>query len=208
MFQLLLLTAQRRDEVGGLEWSELDLDKRLWAMPRHKAKNDREHEVHLSALAMEIVERLPAIGEEPRFVFTTTGETHVSGYSKSKERLDRHMLEQMHAELSIAGRDPERAAIEKWNLHDLRRTAATGMARLNIQPHVVDRILNHVSGTIRGVAAVYNRHAYIEERKAALETWGRYVENLVRPQAANIVQIAGVRLTRTGTSRDLSSIVE
>jgi integrase len=71
-----------------------------------------------------------------------------------------------------------------WTLHDLRRTAATRMAKLNVPPHVVDRILNHVSGTIRGVAAVYNRHGYLEERKAALEGWGRHVEDLVRPAPA------------------------
>lgn len=101
-----------------------------------------------------------------------------------------HMLELLRAELVEAGKHPERRGVGKWILHDLRRTAATGMARLNIAPHVVDRILNHVSGTIRGVAAVYNRHAYIEERKAALEAWSRYVESLVGSSPANVVHIA------------------
>jgi integrase len=63
-------------------------------------------------------------------------------------------------------------AIPKWTLHDLRRTAATGMARLNFPPHVVEKVLNHASGTIRGVAAVYNRFAYLDERRSALEAWG------------------------------------
>ena len=79
------------------------------------------------------------------------------------------------------------APIPHWILHDLRRTAATGMARLNITPHVVDKVLNHVSGTIRGVAAVYNRFEYLQERRAALEAWGRYVGDLVTPTAANVV---------------------
>lgn len=103
------------------------------------------------------------------------------------------MLDVLRAELIKAGRDAETAAIREWIFHDLRRTAATGMARLNIAPHVVDRILNHVSGTIRGVAAVYNRHAYIDERKAALDTWGRYIENLIRPGSENVVPIATFR---------------
>jgi integrase len=183
LFKLLLLTAQRRDEVGTMEWSELDLDKRLWAIPRQKAKNDRAHEVYLSELAIEILEGLPKIGSEPRFVFSTNGRP-VSGFSRAKAALDQRML----VELREMKESPN-AEIEPWILHDLRRTAATGMARLNIAPHVVDRILNHVSGTIRGVAAVYNRHAYLEERRAALEAWGRYIESLVRPTASNVVEI-------------------
>jgi len=117
-------------------------------------------------------------------VFTTTGESAPSGFSKAKERVHARMLELLRGELA---EDREEAAIGEWTLHDLRRTATTGMARLNIAPHVVDRILNHVSGTIRGVAAVYNRHAYLDERKAALDAWGRYVERLVRPRPGNVI---------------------
>jgi hypothetical protein len=85
------------------------------------------------------------------------------------------MLKAKQAEL----RTHKGVTIPGWTLHDLRRTAATGMARLNFPPHVVDKVLNHVSGTIRGVAAIYNRFEYIEERRAALETWGSYVGDLV-----------------------------
>jgi integrase len=178
MFKLLLLTAQRRDEVGGMEWSEIVFDSCLWTVPREKAKNDRTHEVHLSQPAVEIIDELPRVsrqrsdgaGPEPSpYVFTTNGARPVSGFSKAKARLDRHMVQLLRAEFEQAGMDPKKAKIEGWILHDLRRTATTGMARLNIAPHLVDRILNHVSGTISGVAAVYNRHAYLEERKAALE---------------------------------------
>jgi integrase len=79
--------------------------------------------------------------------------------------------------------------IPHWTLHDLRRTAATGMAQLNIAPHVVDKVLNHVSGTIRGVAAVYNRFEYMEERRAALEAWGRHVGNLISPVPGKVVAL-------------------
>jgi integrase len=202
MFKLLLLTAQRRDEVGGMEWSEIALDKDLWTIPRDRAKNDRAHEVYLSPLAVKIINELPKIlrpqsddgaSEASPYVLTTIGVRPVSGFSKAKTRLDEHMLQLLRAEFEKAGTDPEKAKIEGWILHDLRRTAATGMARLNIAPHVVDRILNHVSGTIHGVAAVYNRHAYLEERKAALEEWGRYVESLVRPTSANLGRLTAVR---------------
>jgi integrase len=191
MYKLLLLTAQRHDEVGTMERPEIDLDRRVWTIPREKAKNDRTHEVHLSALAVEILESLPRIGDS--FVLTTTGEHSASGFSKSKERLDQHMLDLLRADLIETGKDPDQAAIDDWILHDLRRTAATGMARLNIPPHVVDKILNHVSGSIRGVAAVYNRHAYLDERRAALEAWARHVERIVRPTSPNIVPLSAVR---------------
>lgn len=203
MFKLLLVTAQRRSEVGGLRWSELKIADRQWVIPRERAKNDREHVVHLSDLAAEIIETLPRFAHERNggegksagrdFAFTTTGERPVSGISRAKERLDKRMLDLLRAELAEAGEDAKEAAVGEWTLHDLRRTAATGMAKLNIAPHVVDRILNHVSGTIRGVAAVYNRHAYLDERRAALDAWSRYVERLVRPTAENLVQLAAAR---------------
>src|SRR4029078_12900062 len=87
--------------------------------------------------------------------------------------------------LNIPGK-PLPAEIEPWTVHDLRRTGATGMARLNIAPHVVDKILNHVSGSIHGVAAVYNRFEYLGTRRAALEAWGRHIDNLLSLQRSNI----------------------
>jgi integrase len=125
-------------------------------------------------MAAEIIEELPKIGSDPKFVFTTNEKRPVSGFSRPKVRLN------------------AKAGIEGWILHDLRRTAATGMARLNIPPHVVDKILNHSVGAIRGVAAIYNRASYIEERKAALEAWGRYVESLVRPSPTNVIPLLAV----------------
>jgi len=175
LFQLLLLTAQRRDEVGGMRWSELDLERRIWTVPGERTKNDKVHMVHLSDLAIEIIEQLPQIGDSD-LVFTTNEKTPVSGFSKAKSRVDKLMG------------DPS-----EWILHDLRRTAASGVARLGVAPHVVDKILNHTAGTIRGVAAVYNRFEYLPERKAALEAWGRFVETLIRPTRSNVVELAAAR---------------
>jgi integrase len=117
---------------------------------------------------------VPRVGSDP--VFTTNGRP-VSGFSHWKSRLDVAMFNIKSDEVG-----DKAEVIPHWILHDLRRTAATGMARLNIPPHVVDRVLNHTSGTIRGVAAVYNRFEYLDERGAALDAWGRYVVNLVTPQ--------------------------
>ena len=179
LFKLLLLTAQRRDEVASMEWEEVDLKVGVWNIPKTKAKNGVGHEVQLSREAIVILNALPRIAG--KFVFSTNLRSPVSGFSRGKQRLD--AIINSHAERSL---DP-------WTLHDLRRSATTGMAAMKIPPYVVDRILNHTSGIIRGVAAVYNRHQYGEERRDALEAWGRSVEAIVtgRP-AGNVVALARV----------------
>jgi len=93
------------------------------------------------------------------------------------------------------GDDPDKVEAPKhWTLHDLRRTAASGMAGLGIAPHVVEAVLNHKSGSIKGVSAVYNRYNYAEEKRAALEAWGRYLETLISgAPAANVVELAKAR---------------
>jgi integrase len=163
--QLLIITAQRRDEVGGMRRSELDLEGRRWALPKERTKNGIAHDVHLSDLAVGILSALPNLGD---IVFTTTGATAPSGYSHAKARLDRF----------IAGHNGGQR-IPHWTLHDIRRSTTSGLARLGVAPHVADRILNHASGTIRGVAAVYNRYQYLPERQAALELWSDHIRRLV-----------------------------
>jgi integrase len=187
IFKLLLLTGQRRNEVGGMRWTELDVDKRTWTLPRSRAKSDRGHEVHLSESAIDLLRSLARVTSgvgKLDFVFSVTGTTAVSGFGNAKRRLDAVMLAAKHHEIG-----PKAEGIPNWTLHDLRRTAATGMAKLNIPPHVVDKVLNHVSGTIRGVAAVYNRFEYLDERRAALEAWGQYVVGLAKPPPANVIKI-------------------
>ena len=159
--KLLILTAQRRDEVAGMTWSELDLDRGTWTIGAERAKNGQAHTVHLSPAAQAILEKIPQRLDSD-FVFTTTGTSAVSGFSKAKARLD------------------QLSAVNEWRLHDLRRTAATMMAeRLELSHVVVDRILNHRSGAIRGVAAVYQRGEYLKEREHALGRWGEFVQKLV-----------------------------
>jgi integrase len=200
LLQLLLLTAQRRDEVAGMEWGEVDFKKATWSVPRHRVKGKRAHEVSLSEATIAILLALPRVSD--RFVFTTTGKTPISGYSRAKRRLDKEMEKARRARLNLPPDDvayrkvlgisvnkPLPVEIPPWTIHDLRRTAATGMACLNIPPHVVDKVLDHVSGKIRGVAAVYNRFEYLEERHAALEAWGCYVVNLVCPAPTNVIAL-------------------
>jgi integrase len=178
--QLLLLTAQRRDELAHATWSEFDLDKQTWTLPGERTKNSRSHIVHLSALAIEIIEKLPRIASKKGWVFTTGqggGDTPASGFSRGRERI------------AAAMADASAQEIAPFTLHDLRRSAATGMAALAIAPHVVDKILNHSSGKIAGVAKIYNRFEYLPERKAALEAWARHVQSLIRPTPSNVVEL-------------------
>jgi len=182
LFRLLLLTAQRQSEVAGLRWPEFDNPETpaVCTIPGSRAKNGKPHMVHLNALAAEVIGAVPRI-EGQDLLFSAMGKTPASGFGRAKERLDTRMLTVLR---EIVG---EAADLPPWTLHDLRRTATTGMARLGIAPHVADKVLNHTAGTIRGVAAVYNRFEYLAERKAALEAWGRFVEELIRP-APNVIQ--------------------
>jgi integrase len=138
MVRLLLVTGQRRSEVSGMRWAEIDLDAKIWTLPRTRSKNGKAHAVHLNALAIEILQALPRVSGKAGYVFSTTGETGVSGFSRVKDRLDTKLP----------------ADMPNWRLHDLRRTFASGCAKLGIAVHVVEAALNHRSGTIRGVAAV------------------------------------------------------
>ena len=136
--------------------------------------------MHLAPLAVEIFEKLPRLASKKGWVFTTGlsgADTSVSGFGRGRERIAAAMAE-------IAGGE-----IAPFTLHDLRRSAATGMAALGIAPHVVDKILNHSSGKISGVARIYNRYEFLAERRAALEAWARHVESLIRPTPSNIVEL-------------------
>jgi integrase len=163
LFRMLLATAQRRDEVSLAEWSEFDLENHLWTIPREKTKGDRVHEVPLSPLSVELLDGLPRKGP---LLFTTaqTGNRPVSGFSKAKERLSARMEE-------IAG-----TPIPPWRLHDLRRTAGTGMAASGVPVSTISRVLNHAEG---GVTKIYNRFGYAEEKRLALEAWAGRIGEIV-----------------------------
>jgi integrase len=158
IIQLLILTGQRRGEVSGMLWPELGGE--LWALPRERTKNKRRHEVPLSRQAMAIIGGLPRIGD--KYVFTVNGSAPFHGFNV-KERLS------------------QLAGVDAWTVHDLRRTVASGMARLGISLAVIEKILNHVSGSFAGIVGVYQRHEFAEEKRAALQQWADHVERLVRP---------------------------
>lgn len=204
MVQLAILTGARRDEVRGIVDSELKIAQSLWTLPATRAKNHREHDIHLTKTALAIIEAVPRIKSKTGLLFTTTGETPPSGFSNSKDRFDRLMLQYAREEAKARGDDPAKVEIAPWVLHDLRRTIASGMARLGVQLPVIERCLNHVSGSFGGIVGVYQRHSFADEKKAALETWSAHVEGLVglKPAASNVTKLRPRRKS-VGTSARL-----
>ncbi len=163
-FQMLTLTGARRNEVGGMTWDEIEGD--TWHLPSERTKNARPHQVPLSSVALSVLAEVPHM-EDSDFLFTTTGDRPSSGWFRAKERAS------------------ELSGVTDWRLHDLRRTCVTGMAELDIDPHVIEAAVNHISGAARaGVAGIYNRAQYLPQRKAAFEAWGQHVMAVVSDKKA------------------------
>jgi integrase len=165
--QLLILTGQRRSEIGGLRRSWIDGEKRTITFPAAITKNGRDHILPYGDTVATLLSSLP---DDVELVFPARGnsENAFNGYSPSKVRLDKF----------IKGEN-EKSPVAAWTLHDLRRTFATNLAALGTPIHVTEKLLNHVSGTVSGVAAIYNRHSYIDEMRAAMNDWGKRLMEIV-----------------------------
>jgi integrase len=185
LYRVLLLTGQRLREVAEMTWQEVQGDK--WFLPAARSKNGDEHTVPLSPEVVMILNGMPRIGQ---FLFSTTRISPISGFTRAKARLDRLMVEAANRDLP-AGFDP--VQIPPFTIHDLRRTAATGMAGLRFPPHVVEAVLNHRSGSRRGVAGVYNRFDYAEEKRHALESWAQLVKATAENGQESVVSLRVAR---------------
>jgi integrase len=193
--RLLLLTATRREEAGAMMWPEVEMaGDRLsatWTLPAVRSKNALPHEVALGPLA---VAQLPKRREGNPAVLGDT-ETGFSGWSQSKARLDQRMRKALRADfVKQHGRQPENGEVtlSHWTLHDFRRTFSTWANETGIEPHVVEAVLNHVSGAAkRGVAGVYNRATYRTQKAAALAAWEGHIRSVIGlpPLAANVVPL-------------------
>jgi integrase len=156
--RLLLLTGQRIEEIGALQWNEVDLARKLIVLPPARTKNKRQHGLPLSSQACAILERQPRRNRSA-FLF---GDAGFKNWSRAKAALDKCLR------------------IAEWHVHDLRRSCATGMAELGVQPHIIEAVLNHVSGHKAGVAGIYNRARYEGEMRLALQRWADHVEAITR----------------------------
>jgi integrase len=177
--KLLLLTGQRRDEIGDLAWNEIDLERGVIELAVERTKNKRPHIVPVAPVAAAILEKAPHRARPKGavdYVFGESGSGGFSGWSKAKAALDRRIND---ARARAGAGEPQ--PIADWRLHDLRRTTATAMAdKLGVLPHIIEAVLNHVSGHKAGVAGVYNRAIYLPEKKAALARWAEHLEAVVR----------------------------
>jgi integrase len=156
--KLLILTGCRRDEISALRWDEINGSGMTISAAR--SKNRRPHSLILPPMAMEILASVPRRGE---YVFGKNGKGFAR-WSFWKEKLDERLLGQMSGD---------------WRLHDLRRSPQTGMAEIGIAPHIVEAVLNHVSGHKGGVAGVYNRAGYTEPMRVALQRWADHIAAIV-----------------------------
>ncbi|MDJ0639733.1 MAG: site-specific integrase [Paracoccaceae bacterium] len=171
MSQVLLLTGQRRNEVSGITDGEISGE--TWHLSADRTKNGKAHDVHLTEIARGVLAGVERIKCTAGYIFTTTGETPVSGFTKALRNVAKRMADIAEEERG------EPVEIPKWSYLDLRRTAATSMARLGIPVRVTEAVLNRTSGTGGGIVAVYQRHDYADEKRQALEAWARFVMQLV-----------------------------
>ena len=166
--KLLILSGQRRTEVAAMRWSELDLDKRLWTLPSARAKNGKQHTVPITDAMLTVLRRVPRYLTSD-FVFTTTGKTPISGFGRVKDRMDKALPK----------------ATAPWIIHDLRRTMSTNLARLKVPQPVTEALLNHKTGVVSGVAAIYNVYSYADEKRDALGAWSKHIVKVVKTTDAD-----------------------
>lgn len=192
LIRLLILTGARREEVAALEWAELDLEACVWVLPPNRSKNGVAARQPLSSLAVAelniLAKRHGIAAGWPKsgLVFSTTGNTSVSGYSRAKTRLDKA--------IAALAEKQDTLPPSPWRLHDLRRTLATGLQRLGVRFEVTEAVLNHVSGSKSGVAGIYQRHDWAQEKAAALEAWADHVSGLLTgADQTNVVQFLELR---------------
>ena len=162
--KMLVYTAARRSEIAEMKWDEINIDAKTWTLPSSRAKNSKTHIVHLSQPALEVLANTPHYGP---YVFTTDGKTPFQNLGHSKRALD------------------DTSGVTDWWLHDIRRTVVTAIAGMGIPPHIADALLNHKSGTISGVAAVYQKNEFLPERRDALDRWAEHVQSLLGDPGEN-----------------------
>jgi len=166
--RLLVLLGARRAEIGGMAWSELDLQRGTWVLPATRSKNGRAHTLPLMPLALDIIKNVPHLASRAQ-LFGARSNDGFTGWDDQKEVLD------------------ERSGVTAWTLHDIRRTVATGLADIGVQPHIIEQVLNHQSGHKGGPAGIYNRSSYEREVRNALALWEDHVRSLVTGGARKVV---------------------
>ena len=190
LLQMLLLTGQRRSEVGEARWSEFDLHNQLWTVPPERFKGDANHVVPLSGDAMALLKTLPR-WKTGDFLFSSNGGVKpVNGYSKAKLSLDRRMLLTLKALARKRGDDPRNVGLPPFVLHDLRRTMRTRLPSLRVVDEVAEMVIGHGR---KGIQGVYDQHQYLSEMRDALDRWATLLRGIAEQPSSNVVSLRGVR---------------
>jgi integrase len=170
IIRLLILTGCRRQEIGGMCWSEFDDPKNpsKWTLPKGRSKNNRAHTLPVLPMIQAVLDTVPKMASRDTLFGVKGG--GFTGWSENKRMLDERL-----------------GPMAKWVAHDLRRSVASGMADLNVLPHIIEAVLNHQSGSKRGPAGVYNRSKYVTQTRAALETWHAHIANIVEGKVSNVI---------------------
>jgi integrase len=176
--KLLLLTAQRANEIAALRWEEIDFDRNVISLPGSRTKNGRPHEIPMAATIRQLLQS--QLKADERELIFGKGAGPFSGFSRCKDALDKTI-----AELN-GGK-----ALAPWVHHDLRRTAATRMADIGIQPHIIEAVLNHISGHKGGVAGIYNRSSYAAEKAQALARWDEHIASVIERRRSTVTPLRG-----------------
>jgi integrase len=174
--RLMILTGARRGEVGEMPWREVDQDHQLWNLPAERTKNGRPHTIPLSRQAWTLIGTRPRFAD-CNFIFSADGKRAVNNWDEVKHRIS--------AKAGIPA--------DTWRLHDLRRTCASGMQKLGVSVPVIEKALNHISGTFRGIVGVYQQHDYADEVRIALQRWADRVEEIVGGKPAKVLTLRGKR---------------
>jgi integrase len=178
LYRLLLLTGQRKSEVAGARWREIDLEKRLWTVPAERFKSNASHLVPLSDSAMDLLRALPRFSAGDYLFSSSRGMKPVAGFAGAKERLDAKMAEALGA------------APDPFVVHDLRRTVRTHLSALRVAEPVAELVIGHAR---KGLARVYDQHRYLDEMREALDAWASRLRSIVDPPAANVVALTARR---------------
>jgi integrase len=184
LFRLLMVTGQRKSEVAEAQWSEFDLAKKIWTIPAERMKADAAHVVPLSDDAIKILESLPRFNSGDFLFSTTFGKSPVNGFSKGKARFDTAILAKLREQ-------DRRAKLPDFVIHDLRRTVRTGLSAI---PNISDLVRELVIGHTRpGLHKVYDQHAYLDEKRFALDAWAARLRSIIEPQPVNVVELRSAR---------------
>jgi integrase len=184
--QMLAITLQRRNEVSGLCWSEINVAEGKWTLPGSRAKNKQSHIIPLPPAAMEILNQVER-WDGCDFVFSIDGKTPFRSFSGLKRAID-----------ALATEENGGCALAHWTFHDLRRTGASKMPELGVSLPAVERLLNHIGGSFAGIVKVYQRYDFAKEARAALEGWAKFLDRLAHGGNGNVARIEDYREMRQG----------